>query len=360
MPIVKRFDSNYYYSLKEELNEYNDYIKLLDKFSLELKDNVKRNINLIIKSVEYYYNAQLEKAKNCILNIISNYINNSFIISELKDLYVFNEYKREANWTNPFYRNEINPIGLFRARISVEKLQYKDMLHIPLEKHGLVSTHRFSMSGIPCIYLATSTYCCWLELNMPSRYMLYVSSVQIPNNIKILNLAISPDFIETMSICHSDEDISFLKEMLEIFPLVYATSYNILEQNRSFKSEYIVSHLVMQCMKELGIDAVAYFSKKISNETAYPYAINIAIPVEKNFERDNTYWLKANEVFLSESILYNDFLEGYAGNINVDMLNGFGYDDYIDVLGKPVHFDTLKFSIYDKYLARSEHYQFKV
>ena len=232
------------------------------------------------------------------------------------------------------------------------------MLHIPLENRGLVSTNRFSMPGIPCIYLATSTYCCWLELNMPSRYMLYASSIQVPTDIKVLNLALSPNFIETMSVCLSDKDVYFLEEMLEIFPLVYATSYNILEQNRSFKSEYIVSHLIMQCMKELGIDAVAYFSKKISDETAYPYAINIAIPVEKDFKKDNSYWLKADRVFLSEPILYSDFIKNLNCNINVGMLSGFFNDNYIDVLGNPVDFDTLKFSFFDKYLTKSEHYPF--
>lgn len=358
LPVVEKFDFNYYSSLKKGLNIYNDYIKSLDEFSVGLKDNVKRNINLIIKSVEYYYNAQFREAENCVLNIINNYINNNFVISNLKDLYIFKEYKREDNFINPFYVKEIKPMGLYRGRISVEKLNRKDMLHIPLENRGLVSTNRFSMPGIPCIYLATSTYCCWLELNMPSRYMLYASSIQIPTDIKVLNLALSPKFIETMSVCRNDKDIYFLEEMLEIFPLVYATSYNILEQNRSFKSEYIVSHLIMQCMKELRIDAVAYFSKKISDETAYPYAINIAIPVEKDFKKDNSYWLKADRVFLSEPISYSDFIKNLNCDINVDMLSGFFYNNYIDVLGNPVDFDTLKFSFFDKYLTRSEHYRF--
>lgn len=359
LPVVEKFDSFYYSSLKNGLERYSDYINSLDDFSSELKDNVKQNVNLIIKSIEHYYNAQLGEAKNCILNIINNYVNNNFIISKLKDSHVFNEYKREDYSINPFYMGDIKPIGLFRGRISVEKLNRKDMLHIPLEKRGLVSTNRFSMPGIPCIYLATSTYCCWLELNMPSRYMLYVSSIQIPRDILILNLAISPHFINDMRVCYDDKDISFLEEMLEIFPLVYATSYNILDQNRSFKSEYIVSHLIMQCMKELGIDAVAYFSKKISDETAYPHAINIAIPVERDFRQENNYWLKSKEVFLSEPISYNDFVEEWGYNINTDMLNGFDYSNYIDVLGNPVDFNTLKFSVFDKYLTSLEHKQFK-
>lgn len=359
LPNIEKLDFAYFISLKNELDRYNNYIKSLNELTKNSKDNVERNIILIIKSIEYYYNAQFGEAKNCILDILKNYISNSFIISNLRDLYVFNEYKREDYLINPFYTGEIKPIGLFRGRISVEELNRKDMLHIPLNKRGLVSTNRFSMPGIPCIYLATSTYCCWLELNMPSRYMLHVSSVKIPDDILVLNLALSSSFISSMSVCYSDEDISFMEELLEIFPLVYATSYNILEQNRSFKSEYIVSHLIMQCMRELGIDAVAYLSKKISDKFAYPYAINIAIPVEKDFKKNNSYWMKADRVFLSEPISYGEFIENLDGDINIDMLSGFDHSNYIDVLGNPVNFDTLKFSYFDNHLVKAKHIQFE-
>lgn len=188
---------------------------------------------------------------------------------------------------------------------------------------------------------------------MPQHHLLYSSSIRLPNDIKVFNLAISTSFIYDISLCRSNEDISFLEQMIEIFPLVYATSYSILEQNRNFKSEYIVFQLIMQCIRELGIDAVAYLSKKLSDKTAYPHAINIAIPVEKDFERDNSYWLKANRVSLSEPISYGDFIKDLDFNINVDMLSGFDHSNY--VLGNPVDFDTLKFSYFDKYLTRSKH-----
>lgn len=358
LPVMIKYDSEYYHSLKKGLNNYKNYIQSLTEFPTELKDNVERNINQIVKSVELYYNAKFGDAKNCILNIVESYVGNNFIISDLKESYVFKNYKRKTDGIPLDFEGEIMPIGLYRSRISVEALYRKDMLHIPLEKRGLVSTQRFSMAGIPCIYLATSTYCCWLELNMPQQHLLYSSSIRLPDNIKVFNLALSTSFIHRISVCGSDDDFSFLKQMLEVFPLVYATSYNILEQDRKFRSEYIVSQMIMQCINELGIDAVAYLSKRISDETAYPHAINIAIPVEKDFKKENNYWLKSKEVYLSEPISYGDFLEELGYNINTDMLNGFDYSNYIDVLGNPVDFNTLKFSVFDRYLTQLEHKQF--
>lgn len=358
LPVMIKYDSDYYPSLKKGLNNYNNYIQSFTEFPTELKDNVERNINLIVKSVELYYNAKFGDAKNCILNIVRNFVGNDFIISDLKDSYVFKNYERKTDGIPFVFENEIKPIGLYRSRISVEELHRIDMLHIPLEKRGLVSSQRFSMAGILCIYLATSTYGCWLELNMPNRHLLFSSSIKLPNDIKVFNLALSSSFVKSLGYCSCDEDFSFLKQMLEVFPMVFATSYNILEQGRTFKSEYIVSQLIMQCIRELEIDAVAYLSKKIGDDTAYPHAINIAIPVERNFKQENNYWLRSKEVYLSEPISYGDFLKELGYNINTDMLNGFDHSNYIDVLGNPVDFNTLKFSVFDRHLTQLEHKQF--
>ena len=178
------------------------------------------------------------------------------------------------------------------------------MLHIPLSKREIVSMQRFGMLGVPCIYAATSTYCCWLELNMPLQETFYASLIRFPEDIKVFNLAISSNLICNSNECINGRGLKLLESALSLWPLICATSYNILEKNRSFKSEYIISQLVMQCLQDLEIDAVAYCSKKISDYRAYPYAINVAIPIKKDFELNNEYWLKADKVYLNNSVCY--------------------------------------------------------
>lgn len=359
LPIVKESDSDYYVSLKEELNKYNSYIKSLDYFSDTLKHEIEKNIELVMKSIEYYYNAQFENAKKCIYKILEGYMNNKFIVSDIDESYIFNNWRDSKTNTYMLYDwRDIKPIGLFRARESVQNLLAKDMLHIPLSKRGLVSTQRFSMAGIPCIYLATSTYCCWLELNMPSQHTLYASSIKLPQNTRVLNLAISSNFVNNISVCKDENDIAFLEEILGIWPLICATSFNILEKNRSFKSEYIVSQLIMQCLSELKIDAIAYFSKKLNDLTVYPHAINVAIPVQKDFKQNNEYWLNSGKTFLTNPVCYNDFIEEFGYNVPTAMQPLFNIDNYIEVLGNPVDFDTLKFSKFDQYLVRMTHDKF--
>ncbi len=40
----------------------------------------------------------------------------------------------------------------------------EDMLHIPFNKRYLVGNQRYSLSGLPCLYLGSSSYICWEEL----------------------------------------------------------------------------------------------------------------------------------------------------------------------------------------------------
>lgn len=62
------------------------------------------------------------------------------------------------------------------------------MLHIPFNKRELIKTQRFSISGVPCLYLGTTSYVCWLEMNKPRDSEFNVSSYKIPGQLKILNL----------------------------------------------------------------------------------------------------------------------------------------------------------------------------
>ena len=42
------------------------------------------------------------------------------------------------------------------------------MFHIGLNNRSLVDSQRYSFPGLPCLYLASSAYTCWMELGRPS------------------------------------------------------------------------------------------------------------------------------------------------------------------------------------------------
>ena len=70
----------------------------------------------------------------------------------------------------------------------------------------------------------------------------------------------------------------------------------------------------MQVAKEMGIDGVAYLSNKIIDMYAYPTAINLAILIPSDINKDNNYWERVNEIKLTEPVKFLDFLKNQEDN----------------------------------------------
>lgn len=67
----------------------------------------------------------------------------------------------------------------FKARIAKKgespRWTREDMFHIPFEKRHLVQDNRYSIHGIPSVYLGRSIYDCYLELGKPDFDDLWIS-----------------------------------------------------------------------------------------------------------------------------------------------------------------------------------------
>lgn len=337
---------------------------------------MENNINLILDSIDKYYNADFSSAKNNIMKILKKYEkSNSFIISDLNSSYAFRglnhfpELKFSFQNEKKFCDNQEYPLSFFKARECDKEPCIKDMLHIPLNSRELASTNRFSMPGIPCIYLATTSYCCWLELNMPNKHNFYVSSFKIPTDLKVLNLCISHGLINGFSIYDNNDQLNLFKQMIEIWPLICASSFTISEKNRVFKSEYIISQLIMQCALEMGIDSIAYLSKKISDSYSYPQCVNLAIPIKKENSIDETYWEQSLNTQITNPVLFSKFLKkqheslkfkSYVNN-EYPYFNKFGHENYSDLtimLEQDLHYSDSIFSQFDDYLVNQGHSHF--
>lgn len=379
MPITLNYDKEYYLKLKDKLNSYENYIKNINAISENVTNNVKVNIELIIKSIEYYYNADISKAKNKIMKLLKKYISNDFIVSDLDKNYafrgisVFQNLLDEKKEKNDMYINRREyPLSFYKARLSNSSFEKKDMLHIPFCNRELVSTQRFSIPGVPCLYLGTTSYVCWLEMDKPQDNIFNVSSFKLPENLKILNLVIDNNLIKEQikRIIESEEDkkgknIKLLEDMIELMPLVYATSFSIKNKDRKFKSEYIISQLIMQCLNELKIDGIAYASKKIKDTTkAFPQCINLAIPmkINKKFEIKNeidNYSDMCKEFLLTEPVNLSEFMK-IGGNNSFSPQKSFinkcfGSDGFkeslINLSSKDIDYKWTKFAEFDNYIV---------
>ena len=65
---------------------------------------------------------------------------------------------------------------------------------------------------------------------------------------------------------------------LTLLVLTVATSYAVKEENRNFKSEYMIPQMIMLACKANGLDGVVYISKKVSEEIfGMTVAVNVAL-----------------------------------------------------------------------------------
>lgn len=212
-----------------------------------------------------------------------------FFLSDLDCSYAFRgvapfKELRPNSVDDNFYEKQLNtPLTFFRCRKDYIKTR-DEMLHPPLEKRGVHCVGRYSLPEVPCLYLATTTYCCWKELDAPNA----MTAVAFKANrqgkkLKILNMIVTPNLINGMDYNVYKGMTQLTYDMRRLFPLMLAASVSFRPESKlPCRPEYTLPNLIMCCLKELGIDGVAYMSTKGVDDFQFPQGINLALPVFDN------------------------------------------------------------------------------
>ncbi|HDX9654084.1 TPA: hypothetical protein ROY23_004600 [Bacillus wiedmannii] len=250
---------------------------VITKKDLEL---VKDLCNGIINSLKEYYKGFPSKAFKEFHRVL---INNVSIPNH------FNDIKTLQNFDNEF---------LYKMRVGTDHVfTSEEMFHIPLELRGIVSTNRYSILGLPCIYLGSSLLTCWEELNKPDLNTVQ-TSVFKSDDISYIDLSTPPVvFIENIIKKFYDYGTIMKKRLfadrlnepnevisyLIIWPLMAACSVRVKNTTDTFKPEYIIPQLLLQFIRYDGFfDGVSYFSTKVDNYSATTAVLykNFAFPVQ--------------------------------------------------------------------------------
>ncbi|HHG0806385.1 TPA: hypothetical protein ACPUHO_003099 [Klebsiella pneumoniae] len=225
--------------------------------------------------------------------------------------------KHLYNMTRPLTKicNEHHPLFRVRSSQSILK-ERKELFHIPFEDRHHVGAMRFSVSGLPCLYLGSSIFVCWQEMGKPDFDKLYISSFRTDidsQSLRILDLGYnltsavktSPldHFFEWESEYIIDEDTEFSEEpdlennssstwgekniisKLIAWPLVLACNYSKKHVDAKFHREYIIPNLLMQWIssdKNKEISGISYRSTKILNQKNNDIGLNVIIPPKKD------------------------------------------------------------------------------
>lgn len=355
LPIVVQNDYEYVATLQTKYREYLEDIHFRQHISEEVYERTQANTEKILEAINQYLNANISAAKACIHEILNSYVADDFIVAELDNSTAFRALTRIGTPTPYTHPASEQPIRLFRARVGVGNFEKNDFLHIPFNKRGSVSTQRFSIAGVPSMYFGLTSYVCWLELGRPSTSEFNVSAYDVPGNIKILNLAITQMLLNGYS--GEEHLIKPFLSLIQLFPLVIGTSFKVKETNRSFRSEYIVSQLITQCLADFGIDGVAYISKQVNNDSSnYPYCINLAVPMQnktgKLFSDFAEKLPLTNPINVAD---YNHFVNPPAvGGRNLMSFASLFDHSPVSFMGKIVRYDSLFFCEIDDFIYNEE------
>jgi hypothetical protein len=151
--------------------------------------------------------------------------------------------------------------NLYRIRVSDTPLnERKHLFHIPFDLRHLVGPQRYSLQGIPCLYLGGSLFVCYEELDRPDFRRVWVSHFRLKDDesVKILDLGFRPSHIAALL-----DDPAMPKNPMKVqwinslalaygvcWPLLAACSVQVKRREGSFRPEYIVPQLVLQWVTE--------------------------------------------------------------------------------------------------------------
>lgn len=269
MPFVIKRDADYLPSVKNKLLELTSELERCgasDNIIHEIKDYCKQ----VVSSIVQYYHGFLVDAQLSVDRMIRYFGYYAPAVTRVNDSFSF-----------PGRSSDNSEVQFFRARLSDSVVEFsgEDMLHIPFNKRHIVKSERFSIPGLPCLYLGNSSYTCWVELGCPADHQFNVAPILLDNTQRVLNLTVSMSYLYEFneSECpfpDADSEI-YLINLLKLFVLTLCTSYKVEEDNRSFKSEYILSQMIMlACNSEKHLDGIIYYSKQIPNES---FACNVGV-----------------------------------------------------------------------------------
>lgn len=357
LPIQFETEQDFRDKIEKKFDDYLYDIKDKEGVNKKTYNRTCRNINMIKKALEFYDESKFRSAVNEIYKLLHFYSKIPYVVTRIDESPAFRGITR-YNDNKGIKAN--SKLTFFRGRIGDSKFIEIDLLPHSFNSRERVSNNRFSMPGIPGMYLGLTSYACWIELGQPSFNIFNVSSYDIPKHMKILNLAIVQEHLNGFfnSTEKEQQKIIEFRRLVEFFPLVIASSFKCYKEMRNFKIEYVIPNLIMSALSENEIEGVAYLSKAVpakEMKSNFPYLVNLAIPMRRD-KSGNEYNSICRATQITAPTKMSDFVE--KKNLLLSN-NGQSFSnlwkDSVYFMGKYENYQTLIFSEFDDYLVGLGH-----
>ena len=304
------------------------YLKLIVKLEDSLVEELRPNFPIIhelisnLKQTAYfYYTGQVSKSHFWFKNGMD--LIKQFLWLEKTDLVLIQTEKNEQILKKYYYK----------SRLSYGKGFSKNQMFIrPFEQRENIETYRYSIPGLPCLYLSNSIYGNWTELNCPDINSLQTSRFEISTEIKKLHFEMDFSFFWKSRFLKNQKilDNDFLIRYLTYFPIHLLCNIKVKNRDSIFKPEYMFPQLIMQWVNENDIGCVQYLSTQLNynhlNNDLFFYFSNLAIPAKTTQKSGYCEYLK-KEIKLTESISWPTLLASYP-NLKFPTKKKSSFDDF--------------------------------
>lgn len=154
----------------------------------------------------------------------------------------------------------------FRARPNETGFLYTkdEMFHIPYELRYKITNQRYSVSGLPCLYLGSSIYLCWEELERPDYQKCNFCLFKNINPLWVFDIRIP----------------SALSSIQDIYRVCLALASSLKTQkDHTFKLEYIIPQCLLHAITTApqyahdGI-GICYYSVQFLYQESSPFIID--------------------------------------------------------------------------------------
>lgn len=248
----------------------------VESYFFEKKSEMKEVCSILLNVIDAYLKGNAGEA----YDKIDDFFNAPIIRSNLRFLIRTLKSNHLADGTQNLYRVRCSDLDLKRRG---------EMFHIPFDKRERVGTQRYSIAGLPCLYLGTSLYVCWQEMGKPELNRLYLSRIKPVEEVGVLNLAYSLETLrestdELFSRPTNEDNIEEQTAFIVLFPLLMACTYNRKFSHANFHEEYIVPNLLLQWIsKEKSIvSGISYFSTKTKQLRHHNLGVNYVFPPNRS------------------------------------------------------------------------------
>lgn len=244
-------------------------------------------------------------------------------VDELKPLIMVLHYDKMSS---------MQSVRLYRMRSSAEeKLDRGGIFHVPFEKRHEVATQRFSIPGLPCLYLGGSLFTCWREFRRASLETMHVASFVLDDGetLKVVDLAHRPAWLAQQFSTHAidasgDGSIDSFAAHVLLWPLMAACTIRVLHYGKPFIPEYIIPQMLLQWIRShADLDGIRWFSTHVSGIVEDPHWVsNYAIPVQSSESQGFCAALK-KKFIMTEPYLWRELSLANLGMRGSDMRDSF-------------------------------------